>query len=418
MISLLLGIVVAAGVPDAASFKVLTLSTQGSTRGTGYAASNKIVTLGDVTYIAWLDSVSVVRARTYSHATGELGPVVEVGRGHDNHGGPSMCADSEGHLHIAYGPHSHPFQYRRTVRPRDITEWTPVERFGEYATYPSLVCDAQDTLHIAYRQSKNPWKLMYQQKPKGKPWSEPVVILVSPVPEGYTQWGNALAIDKNDRIHLGFHIYAGPKYAAGIAFGYLYSDDHGTTWHTTGGKALELPGTMETCEPIEISTEMDIRVGDIVIADDGAVYMTVIGKKPDGHRTGELWVLEQGNWRAIDLRPFLEAPWDQISDGVVSLGVDGAVHIAVSSGAYGWEDPAKEIWLLVSRDRGKTFKTHAISTVDPELPNWLPNIERNMGHAPVTRPHLVFTHGGPGEGNQAESANGIQFVVLGEAFAQ
>jgi len=400
------------GGPQAVPFSVLTLSTQGSTRGTGYPASNKIVTLDDVTYMTWLDSVSIVRARTYDRRTRKLSPVVEVGRGHDNHGGPSLCSDSEGYLHIAYGPHSHPFQYRRTLRPGDITEWTPVERFGEKATYPSLVCDSRDTLHIAYRQSKDPWKLMYQQKPKGQPWSEPVALVVSPVPEGYTNWGNALALDKNDRLHLGFHIYTTQKYAAGIAFGYLYSDDHGAAWHTTCGNVLTLPGTLESCEPVEMNTDMDIRVGNLVADNHGTVYMTVVGRKPGQRKAGELWLLEDRTWRPVDLMPFLEAPWNQISDAVVSVTQDGTICVAVSSGAYAWQDPAKEIWLLISRDRGETFTAQAISEIDPDQPNWLPNIERNMGHTPVRVPHFLFTHGGPGQDNESESATGIQFVVL------
>ena len=161
-----------------------------------------------------------------------------------------------------------------------------------------------------------------------------------------------------------------------------------------------------------MSTDMDIRIGNLVVGDDGRVYMTVIGSKPGQRKAGELWLLEDGKWRPVDLMQCLEAPWNQISDAVVSVTQDGTICVVVSSGAYAWQDPAKEIWLLISRDRGETFTAQAISEIDPDQPNWLPSIERNMGHAPVRLPHFLFTHGGPGQANDSESVTGIQFVVL------
>ncbi len=397
----------------AVPLEIFTLSEVGSSRGTAYAASNKIVTLGGLTHVAWLDSVSITQVCTYDNSTGKLGPVVEVGRGHDNHGGPSMCADSEGYLHMVFGPHHHPFQYRRSLRPNDSTEWTRVSTFGNKATYPSLVCDAQDTLHVAYRQSGNVWRMMYQRKPKAKAWSEPVALLSVPC-KGYTQWGNALCIGENGRIHLGFHLYAVEKYKAGFGFGYFYSDDHGDNWRTADGAVVDLPATAETCRPIRMSPDMDVRVGNLAVAPSGTVYMTVTSRS-DSERVDELWKLEDGTWQSIDLRPFLDPPWDRIASGVVSVAEDGAIYVAVCSGDNTWGGPGREIHLLVSRDEGQTFDTQAVSTPDPALANWLPNIERNMGHAPVQRPHLVFTHGGPGEKNSNPAATGIQFVALGKS---
>jgi len=398
---------------SALPFEVFTLSEAGSSRGTAYEASNKIVTVGDLTHVAWLDSVSITQVCTYDNSTGKLGPVVEVGRGHDNHGGPSMCADSQGYLHIVFGPHHHPFQYRRSLRPNDSTEWTPVSTFADKATYPSLVCDSQDTLHVTYRQSGEVWRMMYQRKPKGKTWSEPVELLSVPC-KGYTQWGNALCIDKNDRIHLGFHLYAVEKYNAGFGFGYFYSDDHGGTWRTAEDAVVDLPATAETCRPIRMSADMDIRVGNLAAAPSGTVYMTV-NSRPEAERVDELWKLEDGAWQSIDIRPFLDPPWDRIASGVVSVAEDGTVYVVTSSGDYGWGVPGHEVYLLVSRDGGQTFDAQAVSTPDPALANWLPNVERNMGHAPVRRPHFVFTHGGPGEKNTNPSTTGIRFVVLGES---
>lgn len=396
------------------SFAIHTLSEKGSSRATAYAASNKLVTLGELTHVAWLDSISLTRVCTYNNRTGELGPVYTIGEGHDNHGGPSMCADSEGYLHIVYGPHHHPFQYRRSLRPNDASEWTEVVQFAEKATYPSLVCDSEDTLHVTYRRSGERWQMVYQKKPKGQDWGEPVVLLESSVPD-YMQWGNALAIDQQDRLHLGFHIYSRQKHEAGFAFGYWYSDNHGKTWRTSGGDALSLPVTDETCRPLESSPDMDIRVGNVVCSEDGTVFMTVNGKK-GGTRHFELWRLRNGQWDTVQLLPAFppEARALGGTGGTVSVGSDGTVYIAAAAGSSEWGGDANEIYLLTSGDGGSTFSAQPTGTPEPDETNWLPNIERNMGHAPVDVPHFVFTHGGPGERNDAPAATEVRFVSLSD----
>lgn len=66
------------------------LSEQGCGRATGYAEANKIVTFGDHTHVAWLDSPAEgfrVRVRTLNRTTGEWSPTSTIGEGYDNHGG-------------------------------------------------------------------------------------------------------------------------------------------------------------------------------------------------------------------------------------------------------------------------------------------------------------------------------------------
>jgi len=120
-----------------------TLSHNGCGRATGYAESNKIVTIGEKTHAVWLDSEGdkfLVRVRTLDRETETWSPVYTVGEAHDNHGGPALTADSAGHLHIVYFPHHHPFRYRRSVRPNDASEWADEILFGKLCTYSSLVC--------------------------------------------------------------------------------------------------------------------------------------------------------------------------------------------------------------------------------------------------------------------------------------
>ncbi|HJN18368.1 MAG TPA: hypothetical protein QGH10_22900, partial [Armatimonadota bacterium] len=72
------------------AIKQETLSTTGSTRGTAYTLSNKIVSWGGRTHFAWLGSEAECMVATYDRNTGEWLGQWHVGTGFDNHGGPAM----------------------------------------------------------------------------------------------------------------------------------------------------------------------------------------------------------------------------------------------------------------------------------------------------------------------------------------
>lgn len=132
--------------------EIFVLAADGCGRATGYAETNKIVTLDGKTHVTWLDSVAEgfrVRIRTFTHATGQWSPTITVGDAHDNHGGPALAVDSKGYLHIVYYPHHHPFRYRHSLRPNDAAEWSEETQIGERCTYPTLMVGPDDTLCIA-----------------------------------------------------------------------------------------------------------------------------------------------------------------------------------------------------------------------------------------------------------------------------
>ncbi|MCI3922480.1 BNR repeat-containing protein [Paenibacillus sp. TRM 82003] len=70
----------------------------------------------------------------------------------DNHGIPAMEIDSAGYIHVIFGGHGNPLQYARSVRPRDITEWTPTKNITEMptGTYPH-VTSIGTTVYYFYR---------------------------------------------------------------------------------------------------------------------------------------------------------------------------------------------------------------------------------------------------------------------------
>ena len=73
------------------------LSKNGCGRATGYAETNKIISLNRKTHVAWLDSVSAdsagffVRIRTLDRTTSGWSPTYTIGEAFDNHGGPALA---------------------------------------------------------------------------------------------------------------------------------------------------------------------------------------------------------------------------------------------------------------------------------------------------------------------------------------
>ena len=394
-----------------------TLSTRGSTRGTAYAMSNKIISTDTTVYVAWLDHVADIRMATFDRKTEAWSEVIAVGKGVDNHSGPAMSMDSAGYLYIVFGPHVGPFQFRRSVRPFDATEWAPVEHFGVNGTYPSLVCGPDDTLHCTYRGGQKPLRLMYQRRPQGEAWSEPRELVNADVPSGYTQYGNPLAIAADNTLHLAFHIYDHHP-AGGKAWGYLRSRDGGHTWENAAGEPLALPVTPATSCMVEKDASYDMRVSNIALDPDGHPFVVAVHLKPNP-KSAKLWHHDGQSWRHVDLLPAVRTTYPKLElawCGTVAFDRSGRLYIAtvVQRPPGGWGHASQDVVLLTSDDRGETFAVTPVSEPDPTRPCWLPSLERPSTPDPVGLPSLIYTHGGPGIGCNEGDATEIVFVRLAE----
>ncbi len=392
------------------------LSTNGSTRATAYMASNKIITADGKIFVAWLDHVADIQIKAYNIQNQSWSETVLVGKGIDNHSGPALTMDSDGYFHIVFGPHHGPFQYTRSSLPYEINQWDPVQHFGINATYPSVIIDADDKLHITYRGGPIPRRLLYQQKPKNGDWTEPVELVYPGVDSGYTQYGNPLMIAPDGTIHLGFHIYDMLP-PAGKSVGYMRSHDGGESWETADGELVNLPANPETPCFIEQGTELDMRCGNLAIDLEGNPWMTVFHNEAKT-RTIKLWHHNGNEWKNIDLLPIVQKDfleWEVLYSNIAFDKDEMLYSVSVIQNAHAetyWGDPSLEIVLLTSADKGENFKLTPISTVDPDLPNWLPNIERPFSPKPIGVPSFLYTHGGPGVGLTEGEATGVVFVKL------
>ncbi len=406
--------------------KVRTLSTTGSTRGTAYTMSNKILTRDGKTHVVWLDQICKTCVQTYHHKTGRWGKPVFVGEGDDNHAGAAFAMDSKGYLHLVYGPHHNPIQHAVSRRPNIATTWVAQPRFGgSAATYPSLVCDGEDRLHACYRgafEDELPRSLMYQRRPKSGDWIDPVKLVDPEGPAAYTQFENALYLDHDGTLYLAYHIVratqADPRDTRGRGFGVMRSRDEGASWETVGGEALTLPTTPSSACVIEFDEGLDVRMGNLVCDSRGNPYFTLNRKEGEVHETF-LYRWRDDAWEPVSLLAEAEKLCGpcMMSD-VCSLSVSERnvlyAAAAVCKRGGGWADPTNEIVLFTSRDLGDTFSGYRISPEDPAVSSWLPGLEWGTGHNKVEVPHLIYTHGDKGEGCSPDVNTQIRCVSLAE----
>jgi hypothetical protein len=406
------------------------VSAEGCGRATGYAEANKIVTLGERTHIAWLDSPEEgfrVRLRTLNRSTGEWSPVHTLDEAYDNHGGPALTADSEGFLHIAYYPHHHAMRYRRSLRPNDITAWTEAEEIGVTASYPTLVCGPDDTLYLTCRESSktSKWVSNLYTKQKGGAWSGPRAILQADA-MNYAHFMEALAWGADHKtLHLATRMYGGSP-GRGHTIGYLRSSDFGETWTKWNGTPVALPIDSTTIDVVHQEREgegVGLRAGSLAIAPNGKPYIvcSVMDTLP-----ATAWLAypgDDGTWRQRDVRaelPEAFADWSIATPGGLTFSENGTLYVVLTmmkpedtESKSMWGNPTSEVLLLTSEDLGESFSATVLTDPDPATPRWLPSMERSTGFNRVTgAPGLMYTEGTRGEKNSELVSNNVRWVDL------
>ncbi len=402
------------------------LSRHGCGRATGYAETNKIVSLDGKIHVAWLDSQDGafhVRVRTLDHASGTWSETVPVGRAFDNHGGPALTVDGQGFLHLVYYPHHHPFRYRRSTRPNDASDWEDEQSFGERCTYPTLLCGPDDTLYLTCRQSdrERPWVVNLYTKRPGGPWRGPTAVLQAERP-GYAHFQEALAWGPDHRtLHLSCRIYDGQPGRPRVV-GYLRSPDFGKTWQRSDGTPVDLPATAKTVTAIAQGTELggaSLRCGSIAV--DRAGKPHVLFSALASHDPVPAWIASPDEAGAWHRRPVLQELVGPLAGrrltmpGGLTIAPDGRTFVAIQAlldppGSDTWGHAGNEIAWLESGDGGRTFTARLASTADPNRAHWLPSLERPAGHNRVGVPGLIYTGGPPGEGCSDMLSNEVYWV--------
>ncbi|MCC5931523.1 MAG: BNR-4 repeat-containing protein [Cyclobacteriaceae bacterium] len=211
---------------------MLTKKSIGISMHSGIPSS--IASIGSNVHVVWGEATDPAVSReevpgvpayvaTYNRISGALeGPVfMDFGAPpNDVHNTPGITIDSKGFLHVVVGTHGQPFQYLRSLKPNDGSSgWTNPVRTSEEnlrQTYVGLVCDSNDVLHVAYRlwQSGNEhhdgalWAaLAFQRKQPGKPWEDPVILMVPPFSD-YSIYYHRLTIDREGNIYISYDYWS------------------------------------------------------------------------------------------------------------------------------------------------------------------------------------------------------------------
>lgn len=394
------------------------LSDTGSGRATAYLESGKIITFQGRTHVTWLDTPPEgfrIKIRTLDHATGQWSPAVTVGEAVDNHGGPALTVDAAGYLHIVSFSHHHPFRYHRSVRPNDASAWGPMEQFGVDLTYPTLLCAPDGTLILSARRSfdDRPWELELWTRAPGAAWSRQRSLLRSRQPN-YSQFATSMLwAPDHRRLYLSFRIYEMPDYEkkdAVTAVSCITSPDAGVTWTKLDGSPLLLPASPDELDNAVLCDSRDGRIADtgsMAVSPAGTPYFAYSIKTPAGAECFLVSPQPDGAWRQVLLNPFLPGThrsWAMVHQGGVVFAADGRLIVVstimdIKSGAEAWAHPSTEIVQLTSRDGGRTFTAGLLSAPDPQVPHWLPNLEKPTGFNETTpHPGVIYTAGGAGAG--------------------
>jgi hypothetical protein len=446
-LAILLGLLAAQPVTAAPGRPAVTitekriLATNGSTMATAYHKSNKIVTGGGKIFVSWLDIDSNSCVTCYDIETGTWSPTVILGAGQDNHAGPALAVDSRGFLHAMFGPHwGQPFRFRKSLRPHDASEWTPVANLytGWNLTYPAMVFDARDTLHVAFRgyqgQPSSVRRLarsLYARMGVDGTWSPPREMACA-APSDYTaqhpyaQYHETLAVGQDGTIHHAFQLFGDhPATRTHPGVGSMRSRDGGETWEAIDGTPLEPPVLRDSPAvfvrpPLDAAGKPDtawkITVGNVALDPEGDPWIYTIGT---------LWHGRGGRWEAVDLKPVIarDFPGMVVDDGNtlgnVVFDKSGTLYVSceIQPPPGGWCQPGTQVVLLVSGDQGKTFTTLPISGVDPQFACWCSNLERPTGPRLLdAAPNLMYMRSPPGRENLTGGpASEVVFVRLATA---
>ncbi|MBM4081483.1 MAG: hypothetical protein FJ278_17400 [Planctomycetes bacterium] len=402
----------------------LLLARDGGDRATAYVMSNKIVRLRDRYLCTWLDS-----GRRNQWAVVDPAAAAVVQRGPigdprvDNHCGAALATEAGGIVHLMIGDHHGQFIHGQTAP--DAVQWQLVEpALGHGATYPSLVCDADGTLHLAYRcrglipGQPYPYHLMYCRRPKGGAWTTPRPLVRVSVLE-HTWLTNALEVAPDGRLHI---VLSNTRKLSDSVYYYgashIYSDDRGDTWRQFGKpQTLETPATASDLALIEAGALQPERTHTPTHPSQPTTggpmsyyYNEILLSNPVIDPAGRPWVIvhnvlkrdaqlyraEDGRWIPTPLLAAVKAVLPDFGIahcGQLARHADGTLEAVLmvthkdSPGAWGALD-TELVRLLIDAD-GQPRNSELVAEMNPNVPNWLPSVERS----PRKQPALLYTHG-------------------------
>lgn len=350
------------------------------------------------TYTGWVTQDGSVQAAELDHATGRVN-TVDLHRNYqrDDHDNPSFVFLPDGRLTAFYCRHAQGMiNSRTTVRPGDITEWTPeltlpikdtnTGYVGLTYCNPHLLSAENNTLYLFWR-GKTYKPTMSKSADGGKTWT-PAQVLFSRVglPAGNRPYGQ-YASNGKDRIHFLFTDGHPRNEPHNSVYYFCY---HGGSFYKADGTRIcgvdELPIRPDQADCVYDARKTGARAWVYDVAfdsnDQPVIAYTRLPAESDHRYHYALWDGKQ--WQDTELctggKWFPQTPQGKkesephYSGGLALDHTDPNV-VYLSRPVKG----VREIERWVTADGGKSWKSEAI-TAHSKFDNIRPVVVRN--HAP------------------------------------
>lgn len=301
-----------------------------------------LLTRGKRQIIAWYRDHRTLAVAIRSLTTDRLriGEFVGDFRLRDTHEACSLNIDQLGHIHVCYDNHADRPKYRRSLRPWDVSEWTPeaalpqmeeVRRF----TYPHFV--GQHVLRLIYRNGTPKLGYLELATLRSLPdqWSKPRRLVsgesrettYGPYPI-IAENGNdiAIAIVWRGRMIEGVHTEVQNEDIA-----ILRSIDGGKNWVDGFGGDVKLPATRDTLRAVVTCRGQGLgNGGGIVFDKDGRLHLFIHHSPGGARRFLHAWESETG-WQSQVL-PIVLPDFSLPVKGVIPAPASKANAIAFADG--------------------------------------------------------------------------------------
>jgi hypothetical protein len=182
----------------------------------------------------------------------------------DAHNSISLGVDRAGHLHICYDHHATQLNYRRSIRPNDISAWTDelpmTGKAEDKVTYPTFILPHHGyPLTLLYRDGKHNKgtariKTYNEEQQSWEDHPHPILDGSELKPWTSNAYWNHPAIGSDGSLHLSFvwrtHTLGKEDRINNINIGYACSLDNGISWQTSRGRSYQLPITPVNAETV------------------------------------------------------------------------------------------------------------------------------------------------------------------------
>ena len=358
---------------------------------------------------------------TYNHQTKQIENNTFLGPIFDNHGTPCLAMDSKGYLHIVYGPHHHPFHYRKSLYPNNSSKWSDAEIIsfqrgdvtndssywkqpkaidGKEWTYPIIKIDGKDNIHIAASLSK---ATIYTRK-TGDHWEKAKTIYTAN--KQYSRYAVMMNISTDNEIvilapDLDLHHDNEGYYSCDMDYHLFISNDHGNSFVDKG---MVLKGALQGTGNCAIDSNNNIHW--LAYERDFSTHRFLFHNRYDGIR---VW------------QDSLQIKDRYIWDASMTITNDGEVLIfcAANQSTHHWRDASNQLYLFKGYKTGNfhDFSLQLIkeSTADKNI--WLPNIQDLQQQNSINR-NDFFVMWSEEPDLKGDYSSTKEFVVISNLYAK